>query len=242
MILSTVFPVHNEAGLIAALTQEFVSAVEKFDFKKLNVILVENGSSDRSAHGVSEYVQSFSASGEVCVHGITDLPAGLGFAYAAGIEKALHLESDADHWIMLSALDLPFGISDLESFVTARKTTNAPAYIGSKAHPHSIIKRSLLREWLSIGFRYFRLFFFGMRTGDTQGVFFVQAHVLRNVVSKIQARDFFYTTELVYLLERQGSQIIEVPIVFAGERRKSSVRIFRHGKKVLAGLWRLKWG
>lgn len=219
-------PIHNEEPIL----EETVDVVARYlaGFPGSRIVLMENGSTDRSReialrlegtrHGVP-------------VRALTLDRAGLGLAYRAGIVEAL---SDDDSWIVFGAADLPFGMSDLESFVRRHaKGDGFKVATGSKLHPDSRVSRTLLRAVLTAGFYLARRALLGMKTADCQGSVIIHASVLRALAGLSTAENYFFTTELVFFAERMGYPVVELPVVYAGEKRPSTVRPFYHSWNML---------
>ncbi len=91
------------------------------------------------------------------------------------------------------------------------------------SHAFSLCRRLLLR----------------MQTRDCQGSVIVHSEVLRKFAAKVRSENYFFTTELVYLLERAGYMVREVPVKFLGEKRPSTIRPVRHGSRMLVQVLQL---
>jgi glycosyltransferase involved in cell wall biosynthesis len=241
MPLTYVLPVHNEeatlADCLARLRAHLATQQPGSD-----VLLVENGSKDGSA----DLARRLAAQPHpVPVYAYSLREAGIGHAYDRGIREALRLGGPSPaRWLVLSAADLPFGFSDLTQARPHLDDPRAPLLIGSKAHPESVVQVSTERAVATRAYRIVRRMVAGMRTGDSQGTLFLRLDVAARLVDVIRARDFFYSTELVFHVEREGRPIIELPVMVAPERRSSTVRPARDGAKMLMGLLRLVsgWG
>jgi glycosyltransferase involved in cell wall biosynthesis len=236
--LRYVVPVHNDAPILQAAVTILVGELSRRPPERgvHHVLLVENGSSDDSFRVATEL--SGSRDG-VHVHAFHEDSAGIGWAYDRGIREALAIEGDrASTWLVLTASDLPFEFSDLDSF--ERWGARGRLAIGSKAHPDSVVPVSLLRATSTLVYRLARRALVGMRTGDSQGSFFLRADAAAEFAPAVRARDFFHTTELVYHAERAGEPIAELPVRLAPSRRASTVRPLKHGAKMLRALLALR--
>ena len=69
---------------------------------------------------------------------------------------------------------------------------------------------------------------------------FVRLDLAAEVVAQVTARDFFYSTEFCYRVERGGDAIVEVPIKVVPEVRPSTVRPLKHGSQMAVALWGLR--
>lgn len=129
---------------------------------------------------------------------------------------------------MLTVLDLPFRFTDLDNFLSIQPLKpDALAFVGSKAHSKSCVDMGILRNCMSLTFRFLRRCLLNMHTKDTQGVIFLHRKLAEEIYKKIESRRFFYTTELIFHIEQLRQQVVEIPVTYFGERRPSSIRPVR---------------
>jgi glycosyltransferase involved in cell wall biosynthesis len=227
-----IVPVHNEAATLAATVARLDAARSRYDIGQ--VIAVENGSRDASWTLLQEL-----AAANPWLRGFTEPSAGIGYAYDRGIREALRVVGPAAGvHLVLTACDLPFGFTDLDSALSL--PTLPAVVIGSKAHLVGAAAPGFQRRAASSAYRLARRWLVGMRTRDSQGSFLLRADVASGLVDDIEARNFFYTTELCALLERRGVMPIEVAVTLEEERRSSTVRPLKHGTAMLRQLLRLR--
>ena len=238
LALSWVLPVHNDEATIAANVARLAAHTKTWPDS--DILLVENGSRDAS------WARCEELGGErdgVVVRPFREPNAGIGFAYARGLAEleALHGTS-TERWAVLTGSDLPWGFSDLDSALPLMTDGRAPVLIGSKAHPRSQAFGGYKRLAMSIAFRVLRRAILGMRTGDSQGSFFIRLDVAAPLAHRIQSRDFFYTTELVYYAESLPDGVIEVPAIIEPSQLvgHSTVRPLKHGSAMLRQLVQLR--
>lgn len=239
MQLSWVLPVHNDEHTIVANVARLVEHTKQFE--RSEILLVENGSRDAS------WAQCQKLDGDhlgVRVRAYREPKAGIGYAYARGLAEleALH-GPDPKRWAVLTGSDLPWGFSDLESALPLMRSGRAPVIIGSKAHPDSKAFAGWKRLAMSTAFRVARRLVLGMKTGDSQGSFFIRLDVAVPLAHRIVSRDFFYTTELVYYAEPLPDGVVEVPATIEPSQLVAgvtSVRPFKHGVAMLRQLVALR--
>lgn len=241
--LSYVVPVHNEQKLLERNLERLARRLS--GLRGARIVAVENGSTDRSWEILSSLPERLA---DVPLSVFREKPAGLGYAYDRGL---VELERDdgtgsgssesQPHWVVLAAADLPFGFSDLDAALPVLASPAPPSLIlGSKAHPGSRVDRAVSRSTASIAYRRLRSTVLGMRVGDCQGSLFVEASVAFRLRPAIRSRDFFYTTELVFLVERAGLRWVEVPVLLEPQQRRSTVRLFRDGVALGAQVFDLR--
>jgi dolichyl-phosphate beta-glucosyltransferase len=237
--LSYVLPVHNDEKAIRANVARLAEHLRQY--RGSEILLVENGSSDASWRVCEELA---GVQDDVPVKAFRESKAGIGFAYARALEDLeMRHGPDPERWVVLTGSDLPWGFSDLDSAKPLLAAGEAPVVIGSKAHPDSVAFRGWRRQGMSLAFRVLRRAIIGMRTGDSQGSIFVRLDVAVPLAHRIQSRDFFYTTELVYYAEALPGGVVEVPATIEPSqlvRGATSVRAFTHGKAMLAQLIALR--
>lgn len=239
--MSWILPAHNEAETLPKTIQriqEFALQTSHQNPIQHHVIIVENGSTDKTWQ-TAEKLTSASTKG-LSIHSLKSTEKGMGYAYALGIRHAAHLNSNPSHWIVLSAADLPFGFTDYESFFLKITETQDPCLvIGSKRHPQSIISRSFGRTLMSHVFSGLRYLALASRVRDSQGTLFLQAHRALRLMERTQARDFFFSTELIFRAEQEFLPVHEVPITLEPELRKSTVHPFRDSWRMARQVFRL---
>ncbi len=236
--LSWVLPVHNNEAIIAPNVTTLATRLE--GSTGAEIILVENGSADAS-WASCEAARGTRGSVEVLAY--REPNAGLGHAYARGIAEVLERHGPSQsRWAVLTATDLPFAFTDLDAALPLMER-GARVIAGSKAHASSKAWAGRQRFVMSIVYRAARRAMLRMSIGDSQGSFFVRLDLLAETAPLVRSRDFFYTTELAYLIEREGERAHEVPVVLEAHQlvaATSSVRPLKHASRMLSQLVELR--
>lgn len=235
-----ILPAHNEEKVLERSVERLVERLG--DRPGTEVVLAENGSSDRTWEVCERLARDTK---EIRVFAFRETNAGLGYALQRGLEEMLAAHSlPENRWLVLTGAELPCGFTDLDEVL--RLEAQAPdalpdVIIGSKAHPASkLANNGATRKLASNVYRLARFGILGMRTGDSQAMFFIKQEVARPLVPFVRARDFFWTTEFTYYLEQANRSILEVPIAIEQARRASSVKPFKHGSRMLKQLVKLR--
>jgi glycosyltransferase involved in cell wall biosynthesis len=239
LAFSYLVPVHNEEGGLPSLVERLRERLVQYPGSE--IVLCENGSSDGSVAVGRRLAEEPSP---VPVRALTTTNAGLGHGLAMGVQDVfdLHGADAQERWIVFTAADLPFDFSDLSEFLDWRSGhTEEAVLIGSKTHPRTARRREYKRLLASHAFWGLRAAILGMKTGDPQGTYFIPLRVASRLLPRIRARNYFFTTELAYWAEQSGIPIVEVPVVFAAERRKSTVRVLKHGRQMALQTLELRW-
>ena len=209
---SVVIPAHNSASVIG---RTIACWQERLGHQDYELLVVENGSSDDTSRALAEIAELLNDPRLVPLHS----EGGMGYALRAGIARS------HGSVVILSADDLPFGFSDLDSF--ERLSTPPTMVIGSKAHRESSVQRKPPRRIMSSGFAMARRILTGSRVGDSQGTFFLDGAWVRSVLPRLCEGGFLLSTELVLLAESEGVGILEVPVIYdeRKQEKESSVGI-----------------
>ena len=217
--LSVVIPAHNSAAVIEHTVERLA---ERLAGQSAEILIVENGSTDDTFEVCTRLAGEWASPGVALE--VLRSPKGLGNALRAGA-----LASRGDE-VLLTADDLPFGFDDLDGAeaLSAAAGGHFPAVvIGSKAHPDSQLERGALRNTLTWGFATMRRVVLGMRTGDPQGTLLVRGDLIRGLCEDVVEPGFLFTTELVYIVERQGLRPVEVPVRLSPDHGSHGTRISR---------------
>ncbi len=158
---------------------------------------------------------------------------GLGAGCRIGIEKC-----ETNH-ILITAADLPFGLSDIEEW--NRQNQPADIVIGSKLHPESKIHgRPVLRRISTFGFMILKKIFIPIKLPlDTQGTIFIKTTAAKGALKECDIDGFFFTTELITFSILKGSTFSEVPVIYFANEVNSSVSPFKEGMNFFKNLIRL---
>lgn len=226
--ISYLVPIYNEEAVLADTARAIVARLAARPGSE--VILVENGSTDRSPQLVDELAVALSTRDVRVV--ASHSAKGYGNAMRQGIDLAT-----AD-LLVITAADLPFGFSDLDEALALQPR---PALmIGSKAHPRSLVAVSLKRKVMSSGFRMLRQLCLGLRVGDSQGTILVDRELAQRIRPQLASADFFFSTELISFATRLGVDPIELPVDYRHPRPGSTVRPVHDGLRMARAVFELR--
>jgi glycosyltransferase involved in cell wall biosynthesis len=208
---SYVLPVHNSAAFLHRTVDVLASRFRtSWDAE---VLLIENGSTDASWDEAERLASEHSTDAFRVV--ASQSQKGMGFAYRRGIELA------RGDLLILSAADLPFDFTDLDSYL---EVDPPPAVaIGSKGHPQSKIVVARRRRALSAGFRLWTRLVLGLKARDTQGTILIRRELAQRLLPRLVCPDFLIATEIVSWAAREGQQAVEVPVVYEQAPNPSTV-------------------
>ncbi|GAA5211571.1 glycosyltransferase [Microbacterium kyungheense] len=223
--LSVVIPTRNGEQVIGETLATLGRTLNADD----EIVVVENGSTDRTTSALERLAAEWVAPPALVV--LHSAP-GLGEALRTGL-----LTTRGDR-VLLSADDLPFGVTDLDQF--RKLPTSDVVAIGSKAHPHSNVVRGWRRSVQSRIFRFLREALLQSRVGDSQGTIWVAGPWGRSFALQSRETGLMWTTELVLAAEQQGIRVVEVPVTLSGGHEKGASRFrFSDAWQSVVGFTRL---
>lgn len=225
--LSVVMPAHNEEDLLDKAVHAVVDGLRDRDIP-FEVIVVENGSSDRTAaiaEGLAEEV--------VEVRALSSPEPDYGRALRAGFLAAtgdVVVNFDVDY------TDLAF----LDAAVHQVKASGGPVIVvGSKRGAGAHDERALPRRLVTAVFSLILRHGFGLGVSDTHGMKAMRRQPLLAVVAACRFGTDLFDTELVLRAERAGLPTAELPVTVE-ELRPSRTPIARRIPRTLGGLVRLR--
>lgn len=226
--LSIVIPAYNEQArlpaLLDALAGEAERAVAGAGMELLEALVVDDGSSDRTAAMLAEAAEANPRL--VPVHAY-DGNRGKGAAFAAGVERA------RGEYVLLADVDLSTPLGELRK-LTAAIDAGADIAIGSRAVPGAVVERGPRhRKVLGEAFNGAVRLLTGLRIRDTQNGFkLFPTAPTRELLAEQTCPGFSFDVELLMRADRAGMRIAEVPILYLHDSR-SSVRVGSAGMQML---------
>ena len=232
MLLSIVIPAYNEEKRIGASLQEIQSFLPKH-FEQTEVIVVNDGSSDKTSQVVTSFVRESGTHRLLLV----ELPqnSGKGAAVKAGVERA------TGDFILFMDADLSTPLTEISKVICPLEQ-GYDVVIGSRGQPDSnVVKHqplyretmgkifNLLVRWLVID---------GIR--DTQcGFKAFRQSVAKEIFSRVQTTHFGFDVEVLLWAKKLGFSIKEVGVTWVNSPN-SRVSPIKDSVKMLFGLFAIK--
>jgi len=206
--LSIVVPAYNEEHRLPSTLEKVGEWMRARQFAFCELLVVDDGSTDRTAALVEAYAQS-----HPCVRLIRN-PGnrGKGFAIRNGM-LAAHGE-----WILYSDADLSTPIEELDRLYEGAKAQKAHIAIGSRAIDRSLVSvhQSPFREYSGRFFNLIMRLVTGLAFNDTQcGFKLYQSAAAQIVFSRQILNGFSFDVEDLYIAKRCGIRAVEVPVRWA---------------------------
>jgi dolichyl-phosphate beta-glucosyltransferase len=226
--LSIVVPAYNEAPRIRD-TLSKVSHLKELSPYQVELIVVDDGSADQTVEIVSEFP------GIRLVR--NDRNHGKGFTVRHGALEA------RGEFVLFTDADLSAPIEEVDKLLSALQSSAADAAVGSRALKRELIgiRQPLFRD---LGGRFFNLLvriFTGLRLRDTQcGFKLFKSSSTRRAFEQMGIEGFGFDPELLFLIERNGGRIVEVPVRW-NNNPATKVRFLRDSTRMFLDLIAIRW-
>lgn len=227
--LSVVIPIHNEEEIleseIRALLPALDAALKGGDYE---VLLVENGSSDKTSDIAAELVRSYPK-----IRVISMEKPDYGGAMKEGI-----LQSKGKYTAIFN-IDF-WDIEALKKALHLFENEDKDVVVCSKTMKGSRDTRSLKRRIITRSFNLVLRVFFGYKGTDTHGIKFFRTARIVPIVRKCWTGGGMLDTEFLLRSQYDGLNMSEIPVVCVEkEKRKSFFGVAKHGPGVLRDLAKL---
>jgi len=218
--LSLVIPAYNEQerlpALLDALTTGADAAVAEAGLELVETLIVDDGSTDRTAQMLAAAATSEPRLKPVLEFGENR---GKGAAVAAGVQRA------RGQYVLLADVDLSTPLGELRK-LTAALEGGADIAIGSRAVAGAVVERGPFhRKALGKAFNGTVRLLTGLDVRDTQNGFkLLPTDVAKRLFAGQTCPGFAFDVELLMRADQAGLRIAEVPVLYLHDSR-SSVRV-----------------
>ena len=226
--LSLVIPAFNEEArlpaLLETLAESAAAAARSAGFELLEVVLVDDGSTDATRRMLSEAGVANPKLKPLLGFGENR---GKGAAIAAGVAAA------EGEYVLLADVDLSTPLEELPKLSAALRE-GADVAIGSRGLPGSVIDRGPAhRKLTGRTFSGAVRMVTGLRLRDTQNGFkLFPTATAQGFLAEQICEGFAFDVELLLRTQRAGLRIAEVPVLYVHDPR-SSVRVASASPKML---------
>ena len=224
--ISVIFPAYQEEEYLSKAVHDVVTGLRNRN-ATFEVIVVENGSKDRTREVADELARQFPE-----VVSMASPEPDYGKALRAGLLAAKHefvVNFDVDLY------DLGFA-----GLAIAKAQSNGLAIVvGSKRGDGSEDKRPLARKVVTASFTTILRFGFGLKVSDTHGMKVLRRSAVVGLARDCKFGTDLFDTELVLRTERAGLLTGEIGVKVE-EMRDARTPIARRIVRSLVGLCRLK--
>ncbi|WP_167773475.1 glycosyltransferase [Thermococcus sp. MV11] len=229
-----IIPAHNERDLLEGTVDNVVRVLERSGIREYTVIIAEDGSTDGSDVICMKLSRKYPK--VTCLHSKYRL--GKGGAITNSVRTfpntgiMVHLDVD----LSVSPEYIPIAIKLIID-------TGCDSVICSRFLPDSVVKRSLHRQILSVGYNLLVNALFHTRITDHQcGFKAFNLGTTRDSLLEAQNSGWFWDTEILIRLKRKGLKVCELPVVWNESERDSRLNLKRDIIEMFISLIRFRFG
>jgi len=230
--LSIVIPAYNEELRLPA-TLERIAAYLRATAREVEVLIVDDGSTDRTA-AVAESFRERIPSLRVVPNGVNR---GKGYSVHHGVQEA------RSPFVLFTDADLSAPIEEADKLIDALKANNYDVAIGSRAVDRSLITvhESPFREFAGIIFNKIVRIILWLPFVDTQCGFKAFRRERCGIIFEQQTIERFgFDPELLYLARHHGLRAAEIPVRW-GHSPATKVSMLRDSFQMFLDVFVIRW-
>lgn len=213
-----VVPAYNEEKILEKNILTLLEFCKKNLLGSWEIVISDNSSTDSTSKIGQQLAES-----NINLQYLDVGTQGKGLAVKTAWEKF-----NADVYCFMDA-DLATDLKALPDLIGGVAEQKFDMVIGSRFHKNSKVERSITRKIFSRGYQLVLKSLLGVKIQDAPcGFKAINQKVKENILPKIQNTKWFFDSELVVFVERQGYKIKEIPVVWAdirGTKDKSRVNL-----------------
>lgn len=225
-MISIVIPLYNEESVLPPLIRDLLPAFQAIRDEEIEILLCENGSSDRTFELAWEAAQTYPN-----IRVLSSAAPSYGKALKMGIAHAggdLILIFNADFW------SIDFARYALES------DRDWDMLVGSKLMVGAKDRRPFIRRLITRVFNYWLRVCLGFKGTDTHGIKCLKKESIKPLAALCRTDREIFDTEIVLRAERAGLRVLEIPVQ-VNESRPSRYSLVKRIPATLSDLWSLYW-
>lgn len=203
MQLSIILPARNEEFLIGETLENIVSFLDKRKISDYEILIVINGSTDKTLQIVSE----MSSKNKNIV--VLKSQPGYGKALRVGLK-----ESKGNYVVVFNVDFYDLRMIDLANIDLYGKDF----IIGSKMAHWSIDRRSYMRRLISKLFNFYLKVTYKFAGSDTHGIKIVRREVVEKILPKCKTDSGIFDTEFVLRSQYAGYKFADFPVTVVEKR------------------------
>jgi dolichyl-phosphate beta-glucosyltransferase len=230
--LSIIIPAYNEEALIVS-TLDGLEAYLSDRLEAYEVIVVDDGSQDRTAHCIRDWQKNRNVDLQLLIN---EKNMGKGFSIQRGV-----MESRGRFIIFIDA-DLPYELYAIDDFLKALRNGYDLA-IGSRVLPGSQVKGVPVLRYISgqiFSWMVQAVLFQGLP--DTQcGFKSFRAGAAKEIFRRLTIGGFGFDVEMLFVARKLKLAVQPVPVRMIDHRHRSRVRLIADSVKMFANLFMVRW-
>jgi len=230
--LSLVIPAYNEALRLGGTLEKVREFVDSRNYA-VELIVVDDGSTDQTPAILEEFQRRHAP-----LRVLRNEPnRGKGSSVRRGVLEA------RGEFVLFTDSDLSAPIEETNKLLAALESTGADAAVGSRALKRRLIgvRQPWHREFAGRCFNLLVRAFTGLKIRDTQcGLKLFRRATTRRAFEMQLIERFGFDPELLFLIERLGGQIVEVPVRW-NDNPATKVRFLRDATRMFLDLVVIRW-
>jgi dolichyl-phosphate beta-glucosyltransferase len=230
--LSVIIPAYNEGERIGATLDKVREYLASKRFIA-EVVVVDDGSTDNTA-GLLRAVEARWPKFRILTNTVNR---GKGFSVRRGVLEA------KGSLILFTDADLSGPIEEADKLMAALESAQADAAVASRALNRSLVgvRQPWRREYAGRFYNVLVRLFTGLRIRDTQcGLKLFRRDSTRHAFESQQVTGFGFDPELLFLIERRGGRVVEVPVRW-NDNPATKVHFLRDSARMFLDLVALLW-
>ena len=231
--LSILFPIYNEERRIKISLKKIESFLNKKLFKKIEIILINDGSTDLTINLINSFLLKSINKKKIKLVSIKKNQ-GKGYALKEGIKYA------NNDWILTADIDLSVKLEQLNEWERKFIKKNIHVYFASRSHRLSIVNKNILRNILGGFFKVLSFLLFDLKIDDTQcGFKLYKKNIAKKIFRNLYEKGYVHDVEISYKCLKKQIKIIELPVKWV-HKSDGKINIFLDPFKMLISLIKLK--
>lgn len=234
--LSIIIPAYNEEKRLRGSLEEIKDKAGAI-FSSIELIVVDDGSTDGTMSIAEEFIPACENSGTVCR--VIRIPENRGKGYA--VRRGM-LEASGELALMTDA-DLSAPIEELERLVLLMKNQNADVVIGSRGLSSSDVRihQPWYREYGGKAFNFLVRGITSLPYSDTQcGFKLFRILSCRRIFEKQRIHRFAFDVEVLFIAGRAGLKVVEEPVIWR-HSEGSKVNMLPDSIRTFCELIHIRW-
>lgn len=229
--LSIVIPSYNEEQRLGDTLETIQAFIEQKNLEA-EILVVDDGSADGTIRLAEGYLRG--GRGRVIKNGRNR---GKGYSVRHGVLQA------SGRWVLITDADLSTPIEEYDSLAAVVRNRDLDVAIGSRGLPDSRVEipQHGLRQLMGKTFNRIIRIMTGLRFRDTQcGFKLMDRERCLPLFQRMQVERFAFDVEFLFLCERYGLTVAEVPVVWRNDEA-STVSILADPLNMLSDVAKVRW-
>ena len=232
VFFSIVIPAYNEGERIGTTLDKIRNYLASKRFIA-EVVVVDDGSTDNTP-GLLRAAAAGWAEFRILTNARNR---GKGFSVRRGVLEA------KGAFVLFSDADLSGPIEEADKLMAALESAAADVAVASRALDRGLVgvRQPLRREYAGRFFNMLVRLFTGLKIRDTQcGLKLFRRGSTRHAFESQQVTGFGFDPELLFLIERRGGKVVEVPVRW-NDNPATKVRFLRDSAQMFLDLVAVRW-